>query len=186
MNREEIVSWITQNSKASQDKEELADLMLELLELQPKWIMEIGMHLGRSVEVWDKLLKPEFIIGIEPEMEKVEYRPKGSYAYITGVSTSEEIRQQVIATLSGEIKLDFLFIDGDHTYDTVRSDFELYSKFMKRGSIIAFHDVALDDPKWKGLVEVNRFWQELNKKFPDQCKTVHYPNGTGTGIFYIR
>jgi predicted O-methyltransferase YrrM len=36
--------------------------------------------------------------------------------------------------------LDFLFIDGDHNYDGVKKDWDLYSPFLKKGSVIAFHD----------------------------------------------
>jgi len=58
----------------------------------------------------------------------------------------------------GGRKLDLLFIDGDHTWAGVKSDFELYSGFVKPGGIIAFHDIN------SGLEEfgvaVSRFWRE--------------------------
>jgi len=36
--------------------------------------------------------------------------------------------------------LRLLWIDGDHTYDGVRLDFDLFSPFLIEGAIIAFHD----------------------------------------------
>ncbi len=36
--------------------------------------------------------------------------------------------------------IDLLFIDGDHSYDGVKSDWETYKYFLKPGSIIIFHD----------------------------------------------
>ena len=45
---------------------------------------------------------------------------------------------QVKARLGGQM-LDFVFIDGDHTYDGVRRDFELYEPLVRPGGIIAFH-----------------------------------------------
>lgn len=36
--------------------------------------------------------------------------------------------------------IDFMFIDGDHSYDGVKSDWEAYKGFLRPGSIIAFHD----------------------------------------------
>lgn len=39
-----------------------------------------------------------------------------------------------------DIKIDILFIDGDHTYDGVRNDFELYSKLLTENGIIIIHD----------------------------------------------
>ena len=34
-----------------------------------------------------------------------------------------------------------LWIDGDHTYHGTKVDFDLFSKFLSNGAIIAFHDV---------------------------------------------
>ena len=39
-----------------------------------------------------------------------------------------------------DIKIDFLFIDGDHSYEGVKSDFELYSKILTPGGLIVIHD----------------------------------------------
>lgn len=39
-----------------------------------------------------------------------------------------------------DIKIDFLFIDGDHSYEGVKNDFELYSKIMSENGIIMLHD----------------------------------------------
>ena len=39
-----------------------------------------------------------------------------------------------------DIKIDFLFIDGDHSYEGVKKDFELYSTIMSENGIITIHD----------------------------------------------
>lgn len=39
-----------------------------------------------------------------------------------------------------DIKIDFLFIDGDHTYEGVKKDFDLYSKLLSDNGIIVIHD----------------------------------------------
>ena len=39
-----------------------------------------------------------------------------------------------------DIKIDYLHIDGDHSYDGVKLDFELYSKIMSDNGIITIHD----------------------------------------------
>jgi len=44
-----------------------------------------------------------------------------------------------------DIKIDFLFIDGDHSYDGVSKDFNLYSTIMEKNGIIAIHDT---DPRF--------------------------------------
>lgn len=39
-----------------------------------------------------------------------------------------------------DIKIDFLFIDGDHSYEGVKLDFDLYSTIMSENGTIIIHD----------------------------------------------
>jgi len=39
-----------------------------------------------------------------------------------------------------KLTIDALFIDGDHTYDAVKKDFDQWLPFVKKGGIIFFHD----------------------------------------------
>lgn len=39
-----------------------------------------------------------------------------------------------------DIKIDFLFIDGDHTHEGVKKDFDLYSKLLSENGLIIIHD----------------------------------------------
>jgi predicted O-methyltransferase YrrM len=38
------------------------------------------------------------------------------------------------------LKIDFLFIDADHSYKAVKADFEAWSPMVKKEGIVAFHD----------------------------------------------
>jgi len=40
-----------------------------------------------------------------------------------------------------DIKIDYLHIDGDHSYEGVKKDFELYSSIMSENGIITIHDI---------------------------------------------
>jgi hypothetical protein len=73
----------------------------------------------------------------------------------------DETVTEVEKILGGE-KLDLLFIDGDHTYDGVKSDYLKYNKFVRPGGLIAFHDI-IHAPKWTGqfTCDVYKFWDEL-------------------------
>ena len=51
---------------------------------------------------------------------------------------------------------DFIFIDADHTYEGVKSDFNNYLPMLSEGGVIGFHDVEC--PDWPGI---NEFWNEL-------------------------
>jgi hypothetical protein len=41
-----------------------------------------------------------------------------------------------------ETNIDFLFVDGDHNYEAVKKDWELYSPLLHINSVIAFHDTG--------------------------------------------
>ncbi len=43
-----------------------------------------------------------------------------------------------------DIKIDVLFIDGDHSYEGVKKDFELYSQILSDNGIIFIHDTDAD------------------------------------------
>ena len=39
-----------------------------------------------------------------------------------------------------DIKIDYLHIDADHSYEGVKKDFDLYSKLLNKNGIISIHD----------------------------------------------
>ena len=53
-------------------------------------------------------------------------------------STSEEAYYNFFVLQ--DIKIDFLFIDGDHSYEGVKKDFELYSNLLTDNGVIVIND----------------------------------------------
>jgi predicted O-methyltransferase YrrM len=70
-------------------------------------------------------------------------RSKQKIVAIQGDSHSIDTLNKIKRILNGK-KLDFLFIDGDHSYKGVKKDFEMYSPLVRKGGIIAFHDIIPD------------------------------------------
>jgi len=62
-------------------------------------------------------------------------------------------------------KIDFLFIDGDHTYEGVEQDFYKYLSFVKPGGIIAFHDIVDSQRHRDRDVYVAKFWNEIKGNY---------------------
>ena len=56
-----------------------------------------------------------------------------------------------------EEEIDFLFIDGDHTYEGVKQDYEMYSPLVRSGGLVGFHDVMYDTE-----IQVNRYFKEID------------------------
>ena len=86
-------------------------------------------------------------------------QPRQTVHAVLGDSHSEQTRKQVQALL-GQRKLGLLFIDGDHTYEGVRRDYELYCSLARPSGFIAFHDIV---PSCWPECQVDRFWSELAK-----------------------
>jgi predicted O-methyltransferase YrrM len=77
-------------------------------------------------------------------------------------SHSPKTRERVTRILDGE-KLDYLFIDADHTYSGVQRDFEMYSPLVRSGGIVAFHDIVTY--KRETECQVERFWNEIKHQY---------------------
>jgi len=185
---------IIQETMASQDKDELRVLLPLVAEKQPKIIVEIGTWRGYSAELWYKAFNPDLLVTIESDQASLNFVTKrikdGEFAYMTpspiigisGNSNSTKTLANVLSVLKGRL-IDFLFIDGDHTYDAVKKDFKLYSPFVKRYGIIAFHDAMIKNNEG---VEVHKFWDEIAASHnPTQTKLITSIYGTGTGVLFL-
>jgi hypothetical protein len=48
-------------------------------------------------------------------------------------------------SIISKMGIDFMFIDGDHSYDGVNGDWDHFSPFMNKNSLVAFHDTGWAD-----------------------------------------
>ncbi len=106
---------------------------------------------------------------------------------IKGPSTSLSVVEKVKSALCGR-KIDLLFIDGDHTYEGVKADFETYFPLVENGGIVAFHDIAPDfrtrfgrpTERWAG--DVPKFWEQVKVTHRGVQEFVENPDQDGLGI----
>jgi predicted O-methyltransferase YrrM len=102
------------------------------------------------------------------------------------------MRDRVRAKLAGQ-PVDFLFIDGDHSYAGVKADFELYAPLVRKGGIIALHDIVADHRTRFGrdtgcyAGEVHQFWSELKSTHQVE-ELIDDPaqDGFGIGVVHVR
>lgn len=66
-------------------------------------------------------------------------------------------------------KVDMLFIDGDHSYNGVKKDWDLYSPLLHKNSIVIFHDVGWADGVKKVIKEdvKHRVYKDSNFELPN-------------------
>lgn len=69
----------------------------------------------------------------------------------------EKLSSDAAADIAGQF--DFIFIDGDHSYEGIKTDWELYSKKVAKGGIIALHDTTVPefDPDRASLGSISFF-----------------------------
>jgi len=75
----------------------------------------------------------------------------------------DETTKTVLISHLNNKPIDVLFIDGDHTYDGVKKDFELYAPLVAKGGIIIFHDICKHATAPE--CQVDKFWSEIKDKY---------------------
>lgn len=99
-------------------------------------------------------------------------------------SHATETKHRVLRILAGE-PLDYLFLDGDHTYDGVRHDFEMYASLVRSGGIVAFHDIA--EHKQQKDCGVDKFWSEIKQRYQFREIIANTKQGwAGIGVLFMR
>jgi hypothetical protein len=77
-----------------------------------------------------------------------------------------------------DASVDLLHLDGLHTYESARHDYETWSESVRKGGVILFHDIAVrDDGRGFGTY---RLWDELKARFP----TAEFAHSFGLGVLF--
>ena len=106
-------------------------------------VVEVGLDRNCQKAHYERLLGAEHIgIDINPEIPGVDILASSGDPY-----TAELVRRR----LAGR-PLDLLFIDGDHSYESVKRDYANLAVLEPR--LVALHDVVI-------IPSVRKFWEEL-------------------------
>ena len=159
---------------AAQKVREFSALTALLRKRKLSVVVEIGTLHGGTLWAWCRLAEPNALVvsvdlpggefggGYTPDAEvllRSYTHAEQELVLIRGDSHAPRTFEQLKVSLAGR-RVDFLFIDGDHTYEGVKRDFDTYSQLVATGGIIALHDIVHHpgDPE----CEVDVFWQELS------------------------
>lgn len=166
-------------SALCQIKEEFQELLQILSRKRIRAMLEIGTAYGGTLLFFAQVVEPEAkIISLDLPIMRMPWKIDRVYQQFLKSFFAEFAREkqqtffvrndshlvssysEVRSILNGE-KLDFLFIDGDHSYEGVKKDFIMYSSLVKESGLVAFHDIV-EHPPETGC-EVSKFWMRLNK-----------------------
>ena len=175
-----IDGWLTENEAIA-----LYDLACRLTPTHPV-IVEIGSWLGKSSVILAKGLQGKtnpILYCIDP----FDAAGDAGYAILVearGLQLKEQFIENVkrnnvydhIRILHGysydfaagfSDEIDFLFIDGNHAYDSVMRDYTDWTPHLKTGGIIALHDVGDNFPGPTSVVKEkvvdNPAWSEVRR-----------------------
>jgi predicted O-methyltransferase YrrM len=171
------IRQVVEYSTASQNHDELFELLVKVKKSEPKVILEIGVHLGYSLQDWRRAFEPDILIGVDNDTSKLRFDDAD---IIEGDSHSVDTWDEVKLALAGS-KVDFLFIDGDHTYEGVKQDYEMYGPLVKKGGVIALHDAGIADNPG---VEVYKLWDELADQGVNG-ELIYNKSSTGVALIYV-
>ena len=116
-------------------------------------VVEIGILDGAQRRFYETLLWAEYI-GIDSGREDSMIGAPD----IAGDSRLPATVEELKARLCGR-PIDLLFIDGLHTYEAVKSDYEIYGPLTQH--IIALHDIHTPKLGPNDSVDVMRLWNEI-------------------------
>lgn len=146
--------------------------------LNPTTIVDLGVDYGFSTLCF-ALPNKGMVYGIDSFEGDPQTGIRTTYSYVKDKIQKLEINN--IELIAGNFNvvastwnkpIDILHIDGYHTYEAVKNDYETWSKFVKDDGIILFHDTNVNDPSFG----VKRFFDEINlPKF-------NFENSAGLGV----
>lgn len=194
--------------EAWQIPEEFRALARRVAERRPRTVLEIGTADGGTLFAHARLAHEEALIvsldlpegpfgGGYPAWRIPLYEsfsgPRQKLVLLRTDSHAAATAELLDTLLDGR-RFDYMFIDGDHTYDGVRQDYELCLRFASPDAMIAFHDIAAQpNPEWSSSADlppaddaVHGFWNEVKRTHAHE-EIIHDAKqaGYGIGVLYL-
>jgi cephalosporin hydroxylase len=194
---------IAENELNSQNLQEFEGLLKEFQKLNACKVIEIGSLYGWTLQHFIHYSQQgstvlaidlpvrNFVGPYDWRVEKQEKNYKEVWPQwaktnktklflIPAASQNQETLKKTKEIFNNE-EIDFLFIDGDHTYNGVKQDYEIYGPLVRKGGIIAFHDIGKNEEGG-----VYNLWNEIKVTKKEYKEFLFEKNNEkGIGLLYI-
>ncbi len=160
--------------------------------LKPKVVVELGTYDGTSFFAFCQAVKdrnlPTSLYAVDTWQGDVHASYYGDEIFNSVQATVDAFYSNVslelikttfdsAVTKFADKSIDILHIDGLHTYDAVKHDFETWLPKVSNQGIILFHDVHTR----QGDFGVHVFWDEIKKIYP----TMEFFHAYGLGVLFF-
>jgi predicted O-methyltransferase YrrM len=180
-----------------QVRSELRNFLKFVQKLRPRSILEIGTGRGGTLFLLARVAAPDAVLVSVDLSSLKDLRFGGgdvsrrrplfeAFAidsqrvhFLVGDSHAAETRERVGKVFAGAA-VDLLLIDGDHTAEGVKRDFELYSDLVGPGGVVALHDIVDGRPEFVGGVP--DFWRSIKTRDALEFIADSRQGGYGIGV----
>ena len=159
--------------------------------LTPELVVELGVHKGDSLlamaQALAELGQPGRVVGIDTwqgDVHAGQYAGDGILADLMQRAVIHGPRVTLLRCRFEDAvpgfadgSIDLLHIDGLHTYEAVRQDFDTWRPRLSRRGVVMFHDTAVK----VGDFGVHRLWDEVS----DLGVSFDFPYGNGLGVLAL-
>ena len=176
---------------------EILGLTQAVEKLNPKVIVEVGTNMGGSLFCFTKVATSDALIisvdlpdgmggGGYPLYRSDFYKSfatNNQKMHLLRENSHDDNTLNKVKQILGNQKIDFLFLDGDHSYEGIKQDFEMYSPLVRSGGLVGFHDIKPSLPdNWR---QVGPFWEELKRQYKHEIFWDDSLSWGGIGVVVI-
>lgn len=167
---------------------------IQKLNIKKKFCLEIGLGVNGSTHIlFRSIFKKTITIellkdrvnnfkNLTKNFFKKFILDDGKSAFIFGDSNKASTAKKVADYLNNN-KVDMLFLDGSHYFENIMLDWMIYKNFVKKGGIIAFHDIYNNNNNC-GVLQLLKKLKYFENKI--NMKTIKYSKILGIGYYIVK
>ncbi len=95
-----------------------------------------------------------------------------------------KIHNMRLENFTSDKKYQYIYIDGDHSYEGVKKDFYFCIDLLDSNGYMTFHDITVDKDTQYGKCGVKDFWEEIKQdsNMNEQFEFLSFPFSAGLGF----